>query len=122
MENCCKNSFTFCTPFIGCPKSVIVAIPASYTDEFITLRFFKGDAVGAEIEAEVINGFATVTADQFPTAFFNPFAGSYFGQYVDENTGQAITWANMAGMSFDSFIFTLTPGTTTTTGITLNPL
>jgi len=113
MQKCCKNSYSICDDFVGCPEGLLIRVPPGYPDADVIIRIFKNNKLSFEVE-QIIDeiGFAFIQADEFPTGYINPFGATYSIQFITASTGEIYEFM-VAGGVYDSIEFNLIQGTTT---------
>ncbi len=117
MENCCKNSYRICAPFIGCPESMAVKVPATYTEESVVVRIVKGN-ITLDIVADVVDGFAMVDASGYtPKGFLNGYASPMYEVILFNAVTNEILELQSSGDPVTSVIFQIVSGQTSDTSI-----
>ncbi len=112
MENCCKNSYRVCTPFVGCPTELLIQVPSSYSEESIIMRLVKGN-VSIDFNLPIEDGYAYLDVDaNIPEGFINGFGSPLYELILlDINSGQIVELQS-TGDPVTSIIFQVITGTT----------
>jgi len=83
MQKCCKNRFTICEDFIGCPTDLFVVVPPNYTMSDIYMRVTKSSGVSFYCTSIVEEGIAEIPIGDAPEGFFNPFGSQYLLEFFE---------------------------------------
>ena len=120
MVNCCKNSFRICDAFVGCPLELVIKVPASYTEESVIIRVYKGENA-IEVTAPVVAGFATIDLlDDAPEGFINGYGSPIYEVFLFNPTTMEIVELQASGDPVASVIFEVKAGTTSQTQFLIN--
>ena len=110
MQKCCKNSFTICDSYVGCPEALIITVPFDYPEEDIIIRIYKNGKVAYDIEATIDEGgVVSIFSDDLPDGFINPFGSMFSIQFVQYSNGLVYEFMTSDGQ-FDSIEFSVVFG------------
>lgn len=110
MVNCCKNSYRICEFFVGCPEELVIKIPASYTEQSVTIRITKGD-VAAEATMAVVGGYTTIdVVDALQEGFINGYGSPIYEVILINPTSGEVVELQASGDPVTSLIFQVMAG------------
>ena len=119
MVNCCKNSYRICDSFVGCPVELLIKIPASYTEPYVTIRIFKGESA-VEQTLVVAGGYATFDLDGYaPDGFINGYGSPIYEVFMFNPTTLEIVELQSSGDPVTSLIFQVMAGISSETQFNL---
>ena len=110
MQKCCKNNFTICDDFVGCPGALLIRIPLFYTEGTVTIRIIKNGQVAQDVEGVVDEGgYVYIDAEDLPVGFLNPFGALYQIQFISDLNGSIIEFV-IGGVVYDSIEISVIQG------------
>jgi hypothetical protein len=120
MQKCCKNSYSICNDFVGCPTGLIIKVPPGYPESDIIIRIFKNDKLAFNVEDSIDEGgFVLIDIEELPNGYINPYGATYTIQFMTYSTGEVYEFM-VQGSVYDSIEFNLIQGTTTYTDFTID--
>lgn len=120
MLKCCKNSYTICDDFIGCPNELFITVPPGYPEQDIILRIYKNGKVAYDVEATIDEGGVVVVySDDLPDGFINPFGATFAIQFIQYSTGTIYEFMN-SGSQYDAIEFKVVFGASNSPNFIIN--
>lgn len=105
MLKCCKNSYSICEDFVGCPEELIIKVPPGYPVEDIIIRIFKDGKIAYDVSATIDEGgFVIIYTDDLPDGFLNPYGSTYSIQFILYTSGGVYEFM-VGGEVYDSINF-----------------
>jgi hypothetical protein len=110
MQKCCKNSFTICDDFIGCPEELFITVPTGYPDDDIIVRLYKNGKIAYDVLATIDEGgIAVIYTDDLPDGFINPYGATFAIQFIQTSNGGVYEFM-AGGGQYDSIEFNVVFG------------
>lgn len=120
MQKCCKNRFTICEDFIGCPTDLFVVVPPNYTMSDIYMRVTKSSGVSFYCTSIVEEGIAEIPIGDAPEGFFNPFGSQYLLEFFEYSAEAPLVEFSVNSQIYDGIEFAFCQGFGLTSIITIN--
>jgi hypothetical protein len=120
MQKCCKNRFTICEDYIGCPSELFVIVPPNYFLSDIYMRVTKSSGVSFYCTSIVEDGIAEIPIGDAPEGFFNPFGSHYLLEFFEYSAEAPLVEFSVNSQIYDGIEFGFSQGIGLTDIITIN--
>jgi hypothetical protein len=120
MQKCCKNRFTICEDYIGCPSELFVVVPPNYFLPDIYIRITKSSGVSFSFVSIVTDGIAVINIADAPEGFFNPFGSQYLLEFFEPSPLAPLVEFSVNSQIYDGIEFGFSQGIGLTDIITIN--